>query len=82
VTQEELSRLLSFSEADQTPMDLLDDREVEVVSLLSVGYGFERAAVEMGIDEQAMTLLARGIRKKLKLKNDSQLLQFAARQSG
>ena len=61
-------------------MDLLDDREVEVVSLLSLGYGFERAAEEMGLDGNGMSAMTRGIRKKLKLRNDAQLLQFAARQ--
>lgn len=82
MTQQELARLLASPAGGGSELDSLGDRELEVVSLLAQGNGFSRAAQEMGLSEERFGDLKKGLQKKLKLKNDVQLLQFAARQRG
>ena len=80
MTQEQLAQLLAAEQPAASKLDSLDHRELEVISLLGQGQGFRQVAQEMGITIEKLELLKKEIRRKLKLKSDLQLIQFAARQ--
>ena len=80
MTQEELSKLLATESRGDSELDQLEDRELEVVSLLAQGNGFGQVAREMGISGERLDALKQGICRKLSLKSDLQLIRFAARQ--
>ena len=66
--------------APESELDILSDREVEVVSLLSQGANSSLICREMQIDEEDLRRLKSSIRSKCKLKDEVALIQFAARQ--
>ena len=78
MTQAQLTEILKGSETS-SELDLLNEREIEFFSLLSQGTPSHIMLVEMGIEADDLTRLKASIRKKLGLKNDIQLLQFAAK---
>lgn len=82
MTQEELARLLAMERKTDSAMDSLEERELEVISLLAQGNGFKQSAQEMGLDLERFNALKESLMMKLKLKNDVQLVQFASKQRG
>jgi len=81
MTQKELARLLVMPAPGASKLDLLNDRELEVISLLAQGNSFKQTAEEMGISAERLDELKKSIQNKLQLKNDLQIVQFAAKQS-
>ena len=61
-------------------MDSLDEREVEVLSLLGQGYSASQIHSEFGFDPKELKNIKQQIRAKLRLRDDVALLQFAAKQ--
>ena len=78
MTQEQLAEILKDSESS-SELDHLNEREIELFSLLSQGTPSHLITMEMGMESEDLASLKAGIRKKLSLKNDIQLLQFAAK---
>ena len=82
MTMEQLSQILADEDATQSALDALTDREVEVLSLLSQGASSRRVCDEMMISTEDLGAFKEKIQRKLGLKNELQLYQFAARQRG
>jgi DNA-binding NarL/FixJ family response regulator len=78
MTHEQLAEILKDSEIN-SELDLLNEREIELFSLLSQGTPSHLITVEMGIQADELAGFKTNIRNKLGLKNDIQLLQFAAK---
>jgi DNA-binding CsgD family transcriptional regulator len=79
MTQAELAKLLAAPKQSDSVLDSLEDRELEVISLLAQGRSFRQTAQEMGLDPDRFESLKKAIQKKLKLKDDVKLIQFAAK---
>lgn len=82
MTQEQLAKLLAAPPTSDSALDLLEERELEVISLLAQGRSFKQTAEEMGLDPGRFDSLKRSIQKKLKLRDDVKLIQFAAKHRG
>jgi DNA-binding CsgD family transcriptional regulator len=80
MTREQLASVLGSGDVAGSDLDVLSDREVEVVSLLSQGGNSSFICRELQIGEEELSKLKRSIRKKCKLKDDVALIQFAAKQ--
>ena len=78
MTRQQLAELLADSET-RSELDLLNEREIELFSMLSQGTASHLISREMGIAPEDLPKLKTSIQKKLGLKNDIQLLQFAAK---
>jgi len=82
MTQQQLARLLSSdSRGPGSALDVLDDRELEIFSILSQGYSAGQIELELGMAASEVGALKRRVQKKLGLKSELQLLQAAARYS-
>ncbi len=70
-----------FARVPQAKSDIeeLEEREIEVLSMLSQGLSGGQMCREMGIEGEELVLLKREIQKKLGLKNEVELVRFAAR---
>jgi DNA-binding NarL/FixJ family response regulator len=71
--------------APRSPMDVLTDREVEVLALIGKGHGSQQIARELHISVKTVEAHRANIKSKLNLKSSSDLLQRAigwARQMG
>jgi DNA-binding CsgD family transcriptional regulator len=79
MSPEQLARLLA-NEKHSSPLDALNERELEVFSLIGQGYTAGQMDSEFGIAPPRLKATKLAIQKKLGLKNEVQLLQFAARQ--
>jgi DNA-binding NarL/FixJ family response regulator len=79
MTREQLAQFLA---ADEKPsqMDLLDNHEVELISLLSQGFNGTNICRELQITPEELASLKSSVRTRLNLQNDMELLQFAAKQ--
>jgi DNA-binding NarL/FixJ family response regulator len=80
MTREQLASVLGSGNAVGSELDVLSDREVEVVSLLSQGGNSSFICRELQISEDDLRELKESIRKKCKLKDAVALIQFAAKQ--
>ncbi len=82
MTREQLERLLAqqVQSGRDSRLDTLSESELEVFSLLSEGYSGSQIHSLFAIDPERLSVLKRGIREKLGLKNDAQLLRLAAEQ--
>ena len=80
MTREQLDRILSQEQSTQSALDVLDNREVEVFSLLSQGYSTNHICGELLITPEELARLKTSIQAKLKLKNEIQLFRFAVKQ--
>jgi hypothetical protein len=78
MTHAQLTEILKDNETS-SDLDLLNEPEIEFFSLLSQGTPSHMMLLEMGIEAEDLTRLKASIRKKLGLKNDIQLLQYAAK---
>jgi len=80
MTMEQLSRILADEDATQSALDVLTDREVEVLSLLSQGASSRRICEEMQLSPEDLGAYKERMQRKLGLKNELQLFQFAGKQ--
>jgi two-component system, NarL family, response regulator EvgA len=80
MTREQLEAVLGNEPVQPHELDVLSDRELEVISLLSQGANSNSICREMQIAAEELEDLKKSIRTKCKLKNEVQLIQFAARQ--
>jgi DNA-binding NarL/FixJ family response regulator len=80
MTRQQLDQILSEEENVQSTLDVLDNREVEVFSLLSQGYSSNNICRELQISLDELARFKAAIQKKLNLKNEIQLFQFAVKQ--
>lgn len=80
MTREQLATILGNDKSPGSELDVLSDREVELVSLLSQGGNTSSICREMQVDEAELLRLKASVRSKCKLKDEVALIQFAARQ--
>jgi DNA-binding CsgD family transcriptional regulator len=81
MTPEELARLLSKENQPhlKSGLDSLSDRELEVFSILAQGYSSRQIVSEFGIGLEELQTAKKSIQTKLRLKDEVQLIQFAAK---
>jgi DNA-binding CsgD family transcriptional regulator len=81
MTPEELARLLSKENQPhlKSGLDILSDRELEVFSILGQDYSSRQIVSEFGIGREELRTAKQSIQTKLRLKNEVQLIQFAAK---
>jgi DNA-binding NarL/FixJ family response regulator len=80
MTREQLDQILADEDNTRSALDILNNREVEVFSLLSQGYSSHHICRELDIGPEELGALKASIQSKLKLKNEIQLFQFAVKQ--
>ena len=80
MTREQLDQILADEETTQSALDILNNREVEVFSLLSQGYSSHHICRELEITVDQLATLKAAIQSKLNLKNEIQLFQYAVKQ--
>ena len=56
-------------------MQLLTERETQVVQLLSMGLTYEKIAIKMGISHETLKMHLKNIYRKLKVQNKIEALQ-------
>jgi DNA-binding NarL/FixJ family response regulator len=78
MTREQLAEYLESQPA--SPLDALDNREMEAFSIMARGGGTSLICREMNLSEEQAEELKASILRKLKLKDPVGLLQYAARQ--
>lgn len=78
MTRQQLAQFLESQPA--SPLDELDNREMEAFSILSRGGGISGICREMNLTEEEAEDLEDGILDKLNLPDAFSLMQFAARQ--
>ncbi len=81
MTREQLAQFLS-RENETGPisaLDRLDERELEVFSILGQGYSTNQIHSEFGFAPEALRAIKQRIRAKLGIKDDAALLRVAAR---
>lgn len=78
MTRQQLAQFLESQ--PPSPLDLLDNREMEAFSILSRGGGTSQICREMNVSEEEAEAIKTSILGKLKLKDSFSLMQFAARQ--
>jgi DNA-binding NarL/FixJ family response regulator len=59
------------------PMELLSDRELEVLRLIGQGYGTRQIAKELFVGIKTVETYRAHIKKKLKLKNSAEMVKYA-----
>jgi len=81
MTREQLAQFLSQdnSKVPSSPLDVLDERELEVFSILSQGYSASQIESQFGIGADELKAIQKSLRNKLKLKDDVQLIRYAAK---
>ena len=80
MTREQLDRILADEDTTRSALDILNNREIEVFSLLSQGYSTHHICRELEISPEELAALKSTIQSKLNLKNEIQLFQFAVSQ--
>ena len=80
MTRAQLDQILADERNTRSALDILNNREVEVFSLLSQGYSTHHICRELDIDGDQLAALKFAIQSKLNLKNEIQLFQFAVQQ--
>jgi len=80
MTQEELCVLLKQADRRRHWSDLLDERELEAMSFLTIGLWPRQICDEMAITSRQFRKLQRSIQKKLGLRSEIAFLQFLAAQ--
>jgi DNA-binding CsgD family transcriptional regulator len=80
MTRQELDRCLAQGKLEPPELKALNDRELELVSLMSQGNGGQQIAREMGLDPDQLIKLKARVQKKLGLRDEVELVQFAAKQ--
>ena len=80
MTRAQLDQILADEKNTQSALDILNNREIEVFSLLSQGYSSHHICRELEINNDQLAALKFAIQSKLNLKNEIQLFQFAVQQ--
>jgi DNA-binding NarL/FixJ family response regulator len=80
MTRDQLDQILADEQNTQSALDVLNNREIEVFSLLSQGYSTHHICRELEITPDQLAAYKTSIQSKLKLKNEIQLFQFAVKQ--
>ena len=80
MTRAQLDQLLANEANTRSALDVLNNREIEVFSLLSQGYSTHHICRELDISVEQLAALKSTIQSKLNLKNEIQLFQFAVQQ--
>lgn len=80
MTRAQLDQLLANEASTRSALDVLNNREIEVFSLLSQGYSSHHICRELEISVEQLAALKSTIQSKLNLKNEIQLFQFAVQQ--
>src|SRR5438067_10873398 len=80
MTREQLDQILADEDTTRSALDILNNREIEVFSLLSQGYSTHHICGELDIAAEELGALKATIQSKLGLKNEIQLFQFAMSQ--
>jgi DNA-binding NarL/FixJ family response regulator len=80
MTREQLAAVLGNTTGNESELDVLSEREVEVVSLMSQGNPSSFICRELAISAEELGEIKKAIRGKCKLKDEVALVQFAARQ--
>ncbi len=80
MTREQLARALAIKQLGrEAALDVLDDRELEIFSILSLGYSSTQIETEFGVTRAETKRLKASIQRKLGLSTEVQLLQAAVR---
>jgi DNA-binding NarL/FixJ family response regulator len=80
MTRAQLDEFLSRDAAGQSSLDVLDEREMEVISMMSQGSNSSHICRELNLEPEGLAALKKELMGKLRLKNEVQLIQFAAKQ--
>jgi DNA-binding NarL/FixJ family response regulator len=80
MTREQLAKFLQEENQYQSALDALDNRELEVVSMMSQGQAGRQICDEMRITGEELAQIKSEIQAKCGLKDEVQLLRFAAQQ--
>jgi DNA-binding NarL/FixJ family response regulator len=80
MTRAQLDQLLANEASTRSALDVLNNREIEVFSLLSQGYSTHHICRELDISVEQLAALKSTIQSKLNLKNEIQLFQYAVQQ--
>ena len=80
MTRAQLDQVLADETRTRSPLDVLNNREIEVFSLLSQGYSTHHMCRELDITVDQLAAYKSTIQSKLNLKNEIQLFQFAVQQ--
>lgn len=80
MTREQLEAILENEEEFSSKLDCLDNRELEVVSMMSQGQNGRQISEELQIGPEELKTLKASIQKKCGLKDEVALVQFAAQQ--
>jgi DNA-binding NarL/FixJ family response regulator len=80
MTREQLDQILADEDNTRSALDILNNREIEVFSLLSQGYSTQHICRELEIPAEELGAIKSTIQSKLGLKNEIQLFQFAVSQ--
>jgi DNA-binding NarL/FixJ family response regulator len=80
MTRAQLDQILADEGSTRSSLDILNNREIEVFSLLSQGYSTHHLCRELEITPDQLSALKCAIQTKLNLKNEIQLFQFAMKQ--
>ena len=78
--REQLDQILADDASTRSALDILNNREIEVFSLLSQGYSTHHICRELDITPDQLAALKFGIQSKLNLKSEIQLFQYAIEQ--
>lgn len=80
MTRAQLDQILAAEDTTRSELDVLNNREIEVFSLLSQGYSTHHMCRELEITPDQLAAYKLTIQSKLNLKNEIQLFQFAVKQ--
>jgi DNA-binding NarL/FixJ family response regulator len=80
MTRAQLDQILADEKNTRSALDILNNREIEVFSLLSQGYSSHHICRELDITTDQLAAVKFAIQSKLNLKNEIQLFQFAVQQ--
>ncbi len=79
MTRAQLEEILKNESPAAGLLDKLDNREMEIFSLISQGSNSSNICRELQITPEQLSAQKKQIQAKLKLKDDVQLIQFAAK---
>jgi DNA-binding NarL/FixJ family response regulator len=82
VSENLLRRLSGKSHANRSPMEILTDREFEILRFIGEGKSLKEIARQLHITGKTVAVHGANIRQKLRLQNTAQLIRFAVQFEG
>jgi DNA-binding NarL/FixJ family response regulator len=82
VSESLLRRFSGKPHANQSPMEILTDREFEIFHLLGKGKSPKEIAAQLHITTKTVAVHSANLRHKLNLKSTAQLIRFAVQSEG